>query len=252
MVPPDIEGPLPPSSGNSHNAPTKPTLQQSHEGEHHGDYGSQDIPLLHATKVFALCAACNSCNLGFDIGVSTSVSQLIQQDFALTDVQRQMFVGSLNFFAIFGAFASNWFSDRYGRRQTFLVAAFGFIAGIIICVLSPNFSILILGRLLVGLGVGVGLAVRTVIAGRWTCFYVLLGQLFPCSFAVGIGTFLIFFCSFPCFLVLFPLAHLPLLLLPLDDYSLTARDATARSRLHFRNLSCQTSWIFGDMVRNCH
>lgn len=108
----------------------------------------------------ALCAAVNSCNLGFDIGVSTSVGTLIQEDFNLSNIQREVFVGSLNFFAMFGAFSSNYFSDRYGRRQTFLVAAMGFIFGIIICALSPGFGVLLLGRMFVGLGVGVGMAVR--------------------------------------------------------------------------------------------
>ena len=89
-----------------------PTLKQTHEGEHHGDFGDQDVPLLYATKIFALCAAVNSCNLGFDIGVSTSVGPLIQDDFGLSDVQREIFVGSLNFFAMFGALSSNWFSDN--------------------------------------------------------------------------------------------------------------------------------------------
>ncbi|CAB9519821.1 Putative polyol transporter 2 [Seminavis robusta] len=151
-VPPNVETP----------SSSRPTLKQSHEGEHHGDYGGQEIPLLQATKVFALCAAVNSCNLGFDIGVSTSVGQLIQEDFELSDVQREIFVGSLNFFAMFGAFASNYFSDSYGRRQTFIIAAIGFIFGIIIMSLAPNFGILIFGRVFVGLGVGVGMAVDPV------------------------------------------------------------------------------------------
>lgn len=141
---------------------SRPTLKQSHEGEHHGDFGGQEIPLLYATKVFALCAAVNSCNLGFDIGVSTSVGTLIQEDFALSDFQREIFVGSLNFFAIFGAFLSNVFSDRYGRRQTFIMAAIGFIFGIIVESLAPSFGVLIFGRIFVGLGVGIGIAVDPV------------------------------------------------------------------------------------------
>jgi MFS family permease len=152
-----MSDPLPPNIETN-----RPQLKQTHEGEHHGDYGGQEIPLLHATKVFALCAAVNSCNLGFDIGVSTSVGQLIQEDFELSDIEREIFVGSLNFFAMFGAFFSNWFSDTYGRRQTFLVAAIGFIFGIIVEALAPNFSILLFGRIFVGLGVGIGMAVDPV------------------------------------------------------------------------------------------
>jgi fucose permease len=132
----------------------RPTLQQSHEGETHDDYGNVDIPINYATKIFALCAALNSCNLGFDIGVSTSVGQVVQDDFGLDNFEREMFVGSLNFFAMFGAISSNYFSDRYGRRQTFIIAAVGFILGIVIECLAPNFSVLMFGRVFVGLGVG--------------------------------------------------------------------------------------------------
>lgn len=158
-VPPAVEET---NTGGEADTTPRPTLNQTHEGEHHSDFGDQGVPLLRATKVFALCAAVNSCNLGFDIGVSTSVGQLIQNDFNLSDVQREIFVGSLNFFAIFGALASNWFSDRYGRRHTFIVAALGFIGGIIICALAPTFGVLIFGRAFVGFGVGVGMAVDPV------------------------------------------------------------------------------------------
>jgi hypothetical protein len=147
-VPPNVTGDVPAP------AAPRPTLQQSHEGEHHGDFGEMDVPITHATKVFALCAALNSCNLGFDIGVSTSTGNLIQEDFDLSDGERELWVGSLNFFAIFGALSSNYFSDRYGRRQTFIVAAMVFILGIVISALSPTFFILVLGRCIVGLGVG--------------------------------------------------------------------------------------------------
>lgn len=51
------------------------------------------------TYIFVLCAALNSCNLGYDMGVSTEASKLIQVDWDLSDVQRQIFVGSINFWA---------------------------------------------------------------------------------------------------------------------------------------------------------
>lgn len=54
--------------------PPTPKLQKSHEGEHHGDFGDSDVPITHMVKVFALCAAINSCNLGYDIGTSSKLS----------------------------------------------------------------------------------------------------------------------------------------------------------------------------------
>ena len=80
-------------------APTDlPKLQASHEGEHHGDY-SGNIPITRSTVVFAMCAAVNSVNLGYDIGISTSAGILVQDDMNLTLTQREIFIGSLNFWA---------------------------------------------------------------------------------------------------------------------------------------------------------
>ena len=73
-------------------------MQQTHEGEHHGDFGS-DLPITRATFLFALCASVNSCNLGYDIGVSTEAGRLIQADLGLSRMQRELFTGSINFWA---------------------------------------------------------------------------------------------------------------------------------------------------------
>ena len=74
-------------------------------------------------------------------------------------MEREIFVGSLNFWAMFGAMGAQFSSDRFGRRRTFVVAAIGFIIGNIIMILSRNYSLLLLGRMFVGVGLGVGFAI---------------------------------------------------------------------------------------------
>lgn len=91
--------------------------------------------------------------------MSTESARLIQSDLDLTREQRELFVGSLNFFAIFGALGAQPISDRYGRRLTFLLAAVGFIVGTLIMVTAVELKILLLGRAMVGIGVGIGLAI---------------------------------------------------------------------------------------------
>jgi len=111
-----------------------------------------------------------SCNLGFDIGVSTNLGPLIQNDLGLTDLQREILIGSLNFFAMWGALASHFFSDRYGRRATFVVASFAFLWGLVIMALGQTYEVILAGRVLIGLGVGVGFAVRIAyIKGASSC-----------------------------------------------------------------------------------
>ena len=68
-------------------------------------------------------------------------------------------VDAARFLLVFGALGSQYFTDRFGRRRTFIVAALGFIVGVLIQTFAPSFTVLMLGRVFVGLGVGIGLAV---------------------------------------------------------------------------------------------
>ncbi|GKC34511.1 probable inositol transporter 2, partial [Tanacetum coccineum] len=56
--------------------------------------------------------------------------------------------------AIIGAAIGGWLNDRYGRRFALLVADFLFFVGAILMAAAPNPSVLILGRVFVGFGVG--------------------------------------------------------------------------------------------------
>lgn len=56
--------------------------------------------------------------------------------------------------AIVGAAMGGWLNDRYGRRFALLVADFLFFIGAILMAAAPNPSVLIVGRIFVGLGVG--------------------------------------------------------------------------------------------------
>ena len=102
------------------------------------------------TLIFVLCAAMNSCNLGFDLGVNSTASNLIQTDMGLSDVQLELFIGSLNWWSIPGSLFAHC---------SFQTAAIGFIIGLIIMASAYDYTTLMVGRFFVGLGVGFGLAV---------------------------------------------------------------------------------------------
>mmetsp|Transcript_38687 Transcript_38687/g.116205 ORF Transcript_38687/g.116205 Transcript_38687/m.116205 type:complete len:570 (-) Transcript_38687:451-2160(-) len=140
--------------------PDNPKLEQTHEGEFREDHGeSGPLPVTKATYLFAFCAALNSCNLGYDIGVNTDAGPKLQSSMGLTDVELEIFMGSLNLFAMVGSLLSHFFSDRYGRRVSFVVAAVSFIIGVIIQATAASYGLLMFGRVFVGLGVGFGLAI---------------------------------------------------------------------------------------------
>lgn len=56
--------------------------------------------------------------------------------------------------AILGAALGGWMNDRFGRRMSILVADVLFFIGAIVMALAPSPSIIIMGRIQVGLGVG--------------------------------------------------------------------------------------------------
>lgn len=109
--------------------------------------------------IYAICAAINSCNLGYDIGVSTDLGLLITHQFGLTMFERQVYTSFIDFWAIFGAFFSCQISDRFGRKANFTSTAILMILGIILQAVATNFWILIVGRAFVGFGCGIGFAV---------------------------------------------------------------------------------------------
>jgi len=56
--------------------------------------------------------------------------------------------------AIIGASGGGWMNDRFGRKITILYADGLFFAGSVIMAVAPNPVILIVGRVFIGLGVG--------------------------------------------------------------------------------------------------
>ena len=102
-------------------------------GSHGGSTGSR-WPIL----LFAGCAALNSCNLGYDIGVSGSVGKLLHETLSLRNSQTGLFIGFINVCSIPGALASSTLQDWAGRRCMFAIAALFFEVGVVTMALAPS------------------------------------------------------------------------------------------------------------------
>mmetsp|Transcript_43142 Transcript_43142/g.52327 ORF Transcript_43142/g.52327 Transcript_43142/m.52327 type:complete len:605 (+) Transcript_43142:399-2213(+) len=134
-------------------------VKQTAEGEFRGDFRDIDVPIRKSVYIFAACAALNSANLGYDIGVNTDAAKFVQDSLGLSDVQLEIFMGSLNLFAMVGALCAHFVTDKAGRRRSFVVASFLFIVGVGIMASAGGYGMLMFGRVFVGLGVGFGLAI---------------------------------------------------------------------------------------------
>ena len=108
----------------------------------------------------AFFAALNSVNLGFDIGVNSGIGYRLQSkdSLGLSDLELEAFMGLFGWFSLVGALSAHRLSDDYGRRGAFVGAAVSFIVGILWTVLSPTLGVMLVGRCIMGVGVGLGLA----------------------------------------------------------------------------------------------
>ncbi|CAD6220166.1 unnamed protein product [Miscanthus lutarioriparius] len=94
---------------------------------------------------------------GYDTGVISGALLYIRDDFEQVEkstVLQETIVSMAVAGAIFGAGAGGWMNDRFGRRPSILIADILFLAGSIVMAFAPAPPVIIVGRVLVGLGVG--------------------------------------------------------------------------------------------------
>ncbi|MES1907198.1 MAG: hypothetical protein MHM6MM_000362 [Cercozoa sp. M6MM] len=123
---------------------------------------SSDLRDVSPTKfmwVAALMASLSSILLGYDIGIMSGAIELIEQSEGYTDTQKEVIMGSMNLVAPIGAIVAGKLSDNFGRRNGVAFGAVCFIAGSLLMASARMFGMLLLGRIVVGLGVGGGIVV---------------------------------------------------------------------------------------------
>ena len=92
---------------------------------------------------------------GFDTGIISGAVLFIKNDFQLTPLTEEFLVSAALIGAVFGCVLSGRVTDAIGRRSTILITAGIFSVGSIVSAIAPNVGILIVGRLAVGLAIGV-------------------------------------------------------------------------------------------------
>ncbi|CAN8286670.1 unnamed protein product [Cochlearia groenlandica] len=95
---------------------------------------------------------------GYDTGVISGALLYIKDDFEVvkqSSFLQETIVSMALVGAMLGAASGGWINDYYGRKKATMFADIVFAAGAIVMAAAPDPYVLILGRLLVGLGVGV-------------------------------------------------------------------------------------------------
>jgi SP family arabinose:H+ symporter-like MFS transporter len=102
-----------------------------------------------------LVAALGGFLFGFDTAVISGTVSLVKHDFALNAVSEGWFVSCALLGCIVGVAFSGKLSDKYGRKIVLILSAVLFLASALGCMWSNSFTVLIIFRLIGGLGIGV-------------------------------------------------------------------------------------------------
>ncbi|XP_002984640.2 probable polyol transporter 4 [Selaginella moellendorffii] len=86
----------------------------------------------------------------------------IKEDLKIHELQEEVPVGSLNLISLVDGVLAGRLSDSIGRKKTMAIASVIFFLGAGVMGLTPNFGILLGGRIVAGIGVGFGLMIAPV------------------------------------------------------------------------------------------
>jgi SP family galactose:H+ symporter-like MFS transporter len=92
---------------------------------------------------------------GYDTGVISGAILFIRQDFALSDLGVEIVVSAVLLGALIGAAFGGDLADRLGRRKLIILAAAIFALAAVLTASVPSVPLLILGRVLVGIAIGI-------------------------------------------------------------------------------------------------
>jgi len=92
---------------------------------------------------------------GYDQGVISGALDGIKRQFHTSTILTEIITSWVTLGAMVGALVAGTAADRLGRRWTILMASVLFVVGALVESLAPGTTVLVIGRFLVGFGVGV-------------------------------------------------------------------------------------------------
>jgi MFS transporter, SP family, galactose:H+ symporter len=104
--------------------------------------------------IAAIFAALGGLLFGYDTGVISGAELFLKNDFTLTTFALEVIVSGVLAGAAAGALLGGRLADLFGRRRLLIVTAIIFGLGGLACAAATSTTILIVGRIVVGLGIG--------------------------------------------------------------------------------------------------
>ncbi|RFD18798.1 sugar porter family MFS transporter [Komagataeibacter melaceti] len=112
-------------------------------------------PARLRTLVIGCLAALAGLMAGLDIGVISGALDLVARAFHASTIAQEWIVSAMMGGAAIGSLCGGWMSHQIGRKHALLVGALVFVAGSLACALAWSIPSMIIGRLVMGLAIGV-------------------------------------------------------------------------------------------------
>lgn len=123
-----------------------------------GNISTNDLQRKHRVKkkmtVLTTLAAIGGFLFGYDTGVISGAMPPIQRALDLTTVQEETIVSCTVLFAFVASLFGSRVNVSYGRKYTILISSFVFTIGSLLMSIAWNYSSLVIGRCIVGIGIG--------------------------------------------------------------------------------------------------
>src|SRR5947199_4460069 len=116
---------------------------------------TQTAPTRHISRTtLYFFGALGGILFGYDLGVISGVLPFITKTWQLSAWDKGVITAILSVGAIVGAVFSRRTNEALGRRRTIMVAAVIVIIGTIAATFSPTFTLLVISRFVIGIGIG--------------------------------------------------------------------------------------------------
>jgi MFS transporter, SP family, galactose:H+ symporter len=109
----------------------------------------------HFVKIVAATAALAGLLFGFDTGVISGAILFIKGQFGLTPFAEELLVSAALIGAVCGSILSGRLTDLIGRKRAILITAGIFTVGSLLCAIATSTAVLIVGRIAIGIAIGV-------------------------------------------------------------------------------------------------
>ncbi len=112
-------------------------------------------PRLYVYSASAI-AAIVGLLFGFDTGIISGALLFIEKDFLVSTAMKELIVSSVLLGAMLGSPLSGRLTDRFGRKRLMLIVSGLFTMGTLTASFASQVSIILIGRLMIGLAIGMG------------------------------------------------------------------------------------------------